>query len=135
MKKSRGSLLFTFGLLVMMGLFGVIRRSRQRRRRLPLRQAMLRRRQQGRPRWMRYRLRWIRPVRRKVCWSSLLGSGLLKSMQRRSNRGRVAWPGWSFVLPEQRRGWKLMIFCARATRGRGLPSLDARSGRSISPHP
>jgi hypothetical protein len=28
-----------------------------------------------------------------------------------------------------------MIFCARATRGRGLPSLDARSGRSISPHP
>ena len=28
-----------------------------------------------------------------------------------------------------------MIFCARATRGRGLPSLDARSGRSINPHP
>ena len=28
-----------------------------------------------------------------------------------------------------------MIFCARATRGRGLPSLDARSGRSFSPHP
>ena len=28
-----------------------------------------------------------------------------------------------------------MIFCARATRGRGLPSLDARRGRSISPHP
>ena len=28
-----------------------------------------------------------------------------------------------------------MIFRARATRGRGLPSLDARSGRSISPHP
>ena len=28
-----------------------------------------------------------------------------------------------------------MIFCARATRGRGLPSLDARSGRPISPHP
>ena len=28
-----------------------------------------------------------------------------------------------------------MIFCARATRGRGLPSLDARSGRSISFHP
>ena len=27
-----------------------------------------------------------------------------------------------------------MIFCARATRGRRLPSLDARSGRSISPH-
>jgi hypothetical protein len=34
-----------------------------------------------------------------------------------------------------KRGWSLMIFCARATRGRGLPSLDARSGRSISPHP
>jgi hypothetical protein len=40
-----------------------------------------------------------------------------------------------FLLAEQRRGWRLMIFCARATRGRGLPSLDARSGRSISPHP
>ena len=39
------------------------------------------------------------------------------------------------LLAEQRRGWRLMIFCARATRGRGLPSLDARSGRSISPHP
>jgi hypothetical protein len=39
------------------------------------------------------------------------------------------------LLAEQRRGWSLMIFCARATRGRGLPSLDARSGRSISPHP
>ncbi len=35
----------------------------------------------------------------------------------------------------RRRGWSLMIFCARATRGRRLPSLDARSGRSISPHP
>jgi len=29
----------------------------------------------------------------------------------------------------------LMIFRACATRGRRLPSLDARSGRSISPHP
>ena len=28
-----------------------------------------------------------------------------------------------------------MIFCARATRGLGRPSLDARSGSSISPHP
>jgi hypothetical protein len=28
-----------------------------------------------------------------------------------------------------------MIFCARATRGLGRPSLDARSGRSISPIP
>ena len=28
-----------------------------------------------------------------------------------------------------------MIFYARATRGHGLPSLDARSGGSISPHP
>jgi hypothetical protein len=26
------------------------------------------------------------------------------------------------VLPEQRRGWSLMTFCARATRGRGRPS-------------
>jgi len=39
------------------------------------------------------------------------------------------------LLAEQRRGWSLLISCARATRGRGLPSLDARSGRSISPHP
>jgi hypothetical protein len=28
-----------------------------------------------------------------------------------------------------------MIFCARATRGLRRPSLDARSGRSISPYP
>jgi hypothetical protein len=28
-----------------------------------------------------------------------------------------------------------MIFYARATRGLRRPSLDARSGRSISPHP
>jgi hypothetical protein len=33
------------------------------------------------------------------------------------------------------RGWTLMIFCARATRGLGRPSLDARNGRSVSPHP
>ena len=39
------------------------------------------------------------------------------------------------LFAEPRKGWSLMIFCARATRGRGLPSLDARSGRSISPHP
>ena len=39
------------------------------------------------------------------------------------------------LLAEQRRGWRLMIFCARATRGLRRPSLDARSGRSISPHP
>jgi len=32
-------------------------------------------------------------------------------------------------------GWSLMIFFARATRGLRRPSLDARSGRSISPHP
>jgi hypothetical protein len=31
------------------------------------------------------------------------------------------------LLVEQRRGWSLMIFCARATRGRELPSLDARN--------
>ena len=40
-----------------------------------------------------------------------------------------------FLLAEQRRGWELMIFCARATRGLRRPSLDARSGSSISPHP
>jgi hypothetical protein len=28
-----------------------------------------------------------------------------------------------FLLAEQRKGCSLMIFCARATRGRGLPSL------------
>ena len=39
-----------------------------------------------------------------------------------------------FWLAEQTQEWSLMIFCARGTRGRGLPSLDARSGRSISPH-
>ena len=35
-----------------------------------------------------------------------------------------------FLLTEQRRGWSLMIICARATRGRGLPSpgLLARLG-------
>ncbi|TKB91708.1 MAG: ORF6N domain-containing protein [Nitrospira sp.] len=41
----------------------------------------------------------------------------------------------TFVRLRERRGWSLMIFCARATRGRRLPSLNARSGRSISPHP
>jgi hypothetical protein len=40
-----------------------------------------------------------------------------------------------FLLAEQRGGWSLMIFCARATRGLERPSLDARSGRSVSPHP
>jgi len=34
-----------------------------------------------------------------------------------------------------REGMGLMIFCARATRGLRRPSLDARSGRSIIPHP
>jgi hypothetical protein len=38
------------------------------------------------------------------------------------------------LLAEQKKRWSLMIFNARATRGRGLPSLDARSKRSISPH-
>ncbi len=31
------------------------------------------------------------------------------------------------------KGWSLMIFCARATRGLRRPSLDARNGRSIAP--
>ena len=38
-----------------------------------------------------------------------------------------------FLLPEQRKGWSLMIFCAQATRGRRLPSLDTRNGRPSSP--
>jgi hypothetical protein len=39
-----------------------------------------------------------------------------------------------FLLAEQKREWSLMIFCARATRGRGLPSrgLMARHGKSIA---
>ena len=40
-----------------------------------------------------------------------------------------------FLLAERGKGCSLMIFCARATRGLRRPSLDARSGRSISPHP
>ena len=40
--------------------------------------------------------------------------------------------GWS---GRSGRGWRLMIFCARATRGLRRPSLDARSGSSLSPHP
>ena len=39
-----------------------------------------------------------------------------------------------FVLAEQRRGWSLMIFCARATRDLRRPSLDARS-EGQSGHP
>jgi hypothetical protein len=39
------------------------------------------------------------------------------------------------LLPEQRRGWSLMIVFARATRGLRRLSLEARSGRSFSPHP
>src|ERR1700704_4633993 len=48
-----------------------------------------------------------------------------------------AWNGThaDLLLPEQRRGWSLLISCARATRGLRRPSLDARNGRSISPHP
>ncbi len=36
----------------------------------------------------------------------------------------------SFLLAEQRRGWSLMIFCARATRGfrKPSPGLMARLG-------
>ena len=48
----------------------------------------------------------------------------------RGGRGQVP-----FLLAEQKKGGSLMIFCARATRGLRRPSLDARSGRSISPHP
>ena len=51
----------------------------------------------------------------------------------RINRGEGQ-PG-ILLLAEQRRGWRLMIFCARATRDLRRPSLDARSRRSISPHP
>jgi hypothetical protein len=37
--------------------------------------------------------------------------------------------------PEQRKGWGLMVFCARRTRTIKLCSSHARSGRSINPHP
>jgi hypothetical protein len=38
-----------------------------------------------------------------------------------------------FLLAEQKREWSLMIFCARTTRGRGLPSpgLMARLGAPV----
>jgi hypothetical protein len=39
------------------------------------------------------------------------------------------------VLTEQRRGWSLMIFRARATHGLGRPSLAPRSERRPSPPP
>jgi len=39
------------------------------------------------------------------------------------------------LLTEQRTEWSLMISCARATRSLRRPSLDARSRRSIRPHP
>jgi hypothetical protein len=38
------------------------------------------------------------------------------TIDRRANRRRGQ-SGLSLVLAEQRRGWSLMIFCARATRG------------------
>ena len=40
-----------------------------------------------------------------------------------------------FLLAEQRRGWSLMIFCARATRGLRRPSFDARSKGQPRPLP
>ncbi len=42
--------------------------------------------------------------------------------------------GVDLLLREQRMGWSLMIFCARAKRGLRKPSLDARNGRSINPY-
>jgi len=66
---------------------------------------------------------------RTVCSTASLHYGLFV-MVKKNGSGQM-----SSLLAEQRRGWRLMIFCARATRGRGLPSLDARSGRSIRPHP
>jgi hypothetical protein len=52
----------------------------------------------------------------------------------------VRWPQWELATPpcnekvEDRKVGGIGL-PARATRGRGLPSLDARSGRPISPHP
>ena len=39
------------------------------------------------------------------------------------------------MLTKQRTGWSLMIFYARATRGRRLPSLDVRTigTRQVTP--
>ncbi len=47
---------------------------------------------------------------------------------------KAPFPGEDWGINE-RKGWRLMIFYARATRGLRRPSLDARSGSSISPHP
>jgi hypothetical protein len=59
---------------------------------------------------------------------------VLERIERASLEGR----GGGLVvllLAEQRRGWRLMIFCARATRGLRRPSLDARSGDQLAPIP
>jgi len=43
--------------------------------------------------------------------------------ERRSLGEKKERPGAPSLLAEQRRGWSLMIFFARATRGLGRPSL------------
>jgi hypothetical protein len=40
--------------------------------------------------------------------------------------------GSAYSPPGERVGRGMLISCARATRGRGLPSLDTRSGRPSS---
>jgi hypothetical protein len=57
-------------------------------------------------------------------------SRMLKMTPSRAGSSQVP-----FLLAEQRRGWSLMISCARGTRTIRMCSFDARSGRSISPHP
>jgi hypothetical protein len=55
-------------------------------------------------------------------WSPLPGSASSTSKYCYSKK-REQGAGPVTVLPEQRKGWSLMIFCARATRGLGRPSL------------
>ena len=61
------------------------------------------------------------------------------SFGKTSRNGRALTERISRLLPKTNQvtieGWGLMIFYARATRGLRRPSLDARSGRSFSPHP
>jgi hypothetical protein len=49
----------------------------------------------------------------------------------RRGRGSSGADGLSPMLAEQRRGWSLLISCARATRGLSRPSLDARSWKQV----
>ncbi len=78
MKKFRRSFSFVVGLLAVVGLIGCTQETPVEKAKAAVAPAARRHRQQGKPQWMRYRLRWIKPVRRKVCWRSRLNRGPLK---------------------------------------------------------